>query len=182
MILRSTLFAVPFVLLAACGGPETGQANNAQANISNDSRPEMNNGMVLLTLSKDQLLAIQHERHEGMEAIGKATKAAGRELQGSAPDVAVVRQSATRINALARKASGWFPEGTGPELANTGAKPEIWKNQKDFAIKLHNFQMAAAQFNAAANGSDQSAIKAKFAAMGGTCKACHDTYRAEMHH
>ena len=118
MILRSTLCAVPFVLLAACGGPDTGQANNAQANISNDSRPEMNNAMVLLTLSKDQLVAIQHERHEGMEAIGKATKAAGREFQGSGPDVTVVRQSAARINALANKASGWFPEGTGPELGN----------------------------------------------------------------
>jgi cytochrome c556 len=123
-----------------------------------------------------------HDRHEGMEAIGKATKAAGREFRGSAPDLAVIRQSAARINALAHKASGWFPEGTGRELGNTGAKPEIWKNQKDFAIKLHNFQMAAAQFNAAATGNDPATTKAQFAAMGSTCKACHDAYRAEMHH
>jgi cytochrome c556 len=142
----------------------------------------MNNAMVLLSLTKDQLLAIQHERHEGMEAIGKATKAANRELQGSSPDLGVVRQSASRINDLAQKASGWFPQGTGPELGNTGAKPDIWKNQKDFGLKLHNFQLAAAQFAAAATGSDAALIKQRFSAMGGTCKACHDTYRKEMKH
>ena len=28
-----------------------------------------------------------------------------------------------------RKASSWFPPGTGPELGKTGAKPEIWQNR-----------------------------------------------------
>ena len=34
------LAAVASLPLAACGGPETSQANNAQANISNEARPE----------------------------------------------------------------------------------------------------------------------------------------------
>jgi cytochrome c556 len=143
-------------------------------------------GLFLLAAapSKDQLMSVMHERHEGMETIGKNFKALNREMGGSSPDLGVVRTSATTINQLAYKASNWFPAGTGPELGKTGAKPEIWQtqNQKDFAIKLHDFQVAALRFNAAASGNDPSATKARFAELGGACKACHDKYRMEMHH
>jgi cytochrome c556 len=132
--------------------------------------------------TRDQLLKIMHDRHEGMETIGKANKAIGRELQGSSPDLGVVRQSSAQIANLSRQASGWFPQGTGSELGKTGAKAEIWQSRQDFAAKLHNFQVAAQAFNAAAASNDAGAIKARFADMGGACKACHDKYRMDMHH
>ena len=100
----------------------------------------------------------------------------------SSPNLANVRSSAAAVCALSRKASGWFPKGTGPELGKTGAKPEIWQNWPDFTAKLHNFQGAAKMFNAAAASGDVGAIKARYADLGGACKACHDKYRAEMHH
>jgi cytochrome c556 len=128
------------------------------------------------------LLSVMHDRHEGMETIGKANKAINRELHGSSPDLNVVRLSARQIDDLARKASGWFPAGTGPELGKTGARPEIWQNPKDFAAKLAAFQKSAAAFNAIAAGNDVGAIKAGFGNLAGTCKACHDKYRSEMHH
>ena len=169
--------------LAGCGGPETSQANNAQANISSENRTEKAaNGMVLLAIPKAKLLETMHERHEGMEAVGKANKAIRRELDAGSPDLAVLRKSASDLNQLAAKASGWFVPGSGPELGKTGAKPEIWANPKDFAAKLRNFQAATASFNAAAKAGDVNAIKARFSDLGGTCKACHDTYRAEMKH
>jgi hypothetical protein len=37
--MRATIIAAGCLTLAACGGAETSQANNRQANISNDSRP-----------------------------------------------------------------------------------------------------------------------------------------------
>jgi cytochrome c556 len=117
-----------------------------------------------------------------MESIGKANKAINRELQGSSPDLTVVRLSAGQINGLSHKASGWFPKGSGMELGKTGAKPEIWQDPKDFAAKLAAFQKTAVAFNASAAGGDVSAIKARFADMGGACKACHDKYRMDMHH
>jgi cytochrome c556 len=132
--------------------------------------------------TRDTLLSVMHDRHEGMETIGKANKAINRELRGSSPDLNVVRLSARQINDLARKASGWFPAGTGPALGKTGAKPEIWQNRKDFAAKLAAFQKSAAAFNAIAAGNDVGAIKAGFGNLAGTCKACHDKYRSEMHH
>jgi cytochrome c556 len=139
-------------------------------------------GLIAAAPSRDQALKIMHDRHEGMETIGKTAKALHRELAGSSPNLANVRTAAAGIANLSRKASGWFPKGTGPELGKTGAKPEIWQNWPDFTAKLHNFQAAAKMFNAAAASGDVAAIKARYADLGGTCKACHDKYRAEMHH
>jgi cytochrome c556 len=133
------------------------------------------------SLSKDKALQIMHERHEGMEAIGDANKAVRRALGGT-PDLPTVHANASKIAQLSRQASGWFPAGTGPDVGKTGAKPEIWQNAQDFGAKLHNFQVAAQAFNAASAGNDATAINARYADLGGTCKACHDKYRSEMHH
>ena len=174
------------VALASCGGPETSQANNGQANMSNSASPATTgNGMAMVTMTKvggAEAVRIMHERHEGMETIGKANKALHRELAGGSPDLAVVRASAATIAGLSLKASGWFPAGTGPDVGKTGAKPDIWQNAQDFSSKLRNFQAAAKAFNAAAASGDVGAVKARFADLGGACKACHDKYRAEMHH
>ena len=125
---------------------------------------------------------VMHERHEGMEAIGKAFKVLRREFDAGSPSVPTVRASAARITALGKRSSGWFPAGTGPDVAKTGAKLEIWQNPQDFAAKLSAFQKAAFVFDAAAAGGDMNAAKARYADLGGTCKACHDKYRTEMHH
>jgi cytochrome c556 len=174
------------VVLTACGGPETSQANNSQANISNTAQPPATaNNMAMIAvrpLPRDQALKVMHARHEGMEAIGKNNKALHRELVSSSPFMPTVRSSAANIAKLAASASGWFPLGTGPDVAKTGAKPEIWQNQAHFLAKLHTFQAAARAMNAAAAGEDVAVIKARFGAMNEACKACHDKYRSEMHH
>jgi cytochrome c556 len=182
--MRVALLAIPLVL-TACGGPEASQANNGQANISDSASPPATaNAMVLLVTThvSGKAAAIMHERHEGMETIGKANKALHHEVDGASPDLAVVRASAAKIAALSMKASGWFPEGTGPEVAKTGAKPEIWQDPDDFAAKLAAFQKAALVFNSIAAHGDGNAVKAAWPALGKTCKACHDKYRTEMHH
>jgi cytochrome c556 len=140
--------------------------------------------VIAAPLSRGQALAIMHERHEGMETIGKNFKLLTRELHGGAPNLGAVRKSSATVNQLAQKASGWFPAGTGREVGKTGARPEIWlpQNKADFAAKLHNFQVAAPRFNAAAAGNDIGSIRARFTDLTGTCKACHDKYRMDMHH
>ena len=189
--MRIVMFAAAgaCVLLAGCGGPQTSQANNAQANISNDSRDDnaavASNAMAMVAVkpvSGAHAAKVMHERHEGMETIGKTNKAIKRALDGSSPNFATVRAGAAKIAGLSREASGWFPAGTGPEVGKTGAKPEIWQSPQDFAAKLHNFQVSAQAFNAAASANDVNAIKAKFGELGQACKACHDKYRSEMHH
>ena len=195
--MRSKLIvaAAACVLVAGCGSYKSGQANSSQGNISKDSRPSAtaaneatpSNDMVMLAIpsvSGAQAAAVMHERHEGMESIGKNFKELHRQLDAASPDLATVRSSASAISDLSKKASGWFPAGTGPDVGKTGAKPDIWlpQNQSDFASKLATFQKAAQVFNAAAKSGDVDAIKARYADLGGACKACHDKYRAEMKH
>ena len=133
-------------------------------------------------LTKGKALAIMHERHEGMEKIGDTNKLLRREITSTSPFLPAVRSGAATIAALSVRANGWFPKGTGPATGKTGAKPQIWQKPRDFAAKLRGFQAAARAFNAAARSGDMVAIKARYADLGGSCKACHDSYRSEMKH
>jgi cytochrome c556 len=194
--MRFTTFAAvcACVTLTACGGWKSGQANSAQGNISQDNRPPATakasavtnapatNAMAMLAvpLPKAKALAVMHERHEGMEALGDATKAIHRALGSS--DIGTVRANAAKVLQASRAAQNWFPAGTSPDVGKTRAEAAIWQTPEDFAAKLRNFQAAAKAFNDATHGNDMDAIKARFADLGGTCKACHDKYRAEEKH
>jgi len=67
----------------------------------------------------------------------------------------------------------------GSETGTTRAKPEIWSNMDDFQSKLDDFRAAAAQLAETAAQGDSAASRKQFVATGGTCKACHDEYKAK---
>lgn len=73
-----------------------------------------------------------------------------------------------------------FIEGTSmADMAGeTAAKAEIWSNNADFAAKFGDFQTAAAGAGDAVKGG-QANVGATVQKLGGTCKACHDTYRGK---
>jgi cytochrome c556 len=176
------------VLLTACNGWKSGQANSSQGNISKDSRPPATanasdgNAMVMLAVpgvTGAQAAAIMKQRHDGMEEMGKAFKMLHRDLQSDDPNVAEIRSAAATINKNAKAASNWFPAGTGPEAGKTNAKAEIWQNPQDFAAKLSTLQHYADQFYKAALTGDVGTLKANEDTLSGACKACHDKYRAE---
>ena len=130
-------------------------------------------------LAKDKALALMKARHEKYEGIGKAMKAAGRELKASSPNLAVVRKSADTIAAFAPTVPGLFPAGTGPDVGRTEAKAEIWQKPEDFRAKAADFNRAARAFQAAARGGNLDAIRAAQGGLGKSCKACHDLYRED---
>jgi cytochrome c556 len=136
---------------------------------------------VAAPLSKQAALKIMHERHEGMEAVGKANKILRREITAGSPNMTVIRSASATMATLANRSARWFPHGTGPEAGKTGAKPEIWQKPADFAAKVRDFQAASKALQQAAARGDLAAIKAGYRKLGGTCKACHDPYRSEMH-
>ena len=176
------------VSLAACGDSKSGQANNATANIGADARPAATAVATTAAMptgapaTKDEALKVMHERHEGMEAMGKAAKAIGRELKSDTPNLETIRASAKSITDFAPHIASLFPPGTGPDVGKTGAKPEIWQDPQDFTAKAGDFQKAAQAFGGAVQSGEMNAIKATWADLGKSCKACHDKYRAEMHH
>ncbi|MEO6225134.1 MAG: cytochrome c [Sphingomicrobium sp.] len=177
---RFALMIAATSVLIACGSSRPSQASNSAANGA--ANVAASAAVAAAPVSGAKAAAIMHERHEGMEAIGKANKQLRRELGASAPDLAAVRAAAAKIAGLAAKSGGWFPAGTGPEVGKTGAKPEIWQDPKDFAAKLATFQRGSQAFDAAARSGNLDAIHARFTDLGGTCKSCHDKYRSEMHH
>lgn len=117
-------------------------------------------------------------RQASYKDVGGAFKAINDELKSSQPDVAKIRPLAKTIQDRALGQLKYFPAGSGPEAGlKTRAKAEIWTNQADFK-KLHGDLVAAAgAMQDAAVRGDVAAITAARARLGGTCKACHDTYR-----
>lgn len=179
---KSVLIALATVsMLGACREAEQGNDSGANATLSAES-PGNTATPVAAPVSAEEAKTLFHERHEGMEDIGKATKALSQTLKSDAPDLELVRKSAATIAELAPKASGWFPPGTGKDaLPKTRSLPAIWEKPEDFAAKNRDFEQAANAFKAAADGGDLDAIRSSFGTLGKSCKACHDTYRAEDH-
>jgi cytochrome c556 len=93
-------------------------------------------------------------------------------------DASEATRRAERIAQLAKMTDEGFPPGSDTG-ATTDAKAEIWANLADFNAKMDDFRREADALAAVAKGGDQAAIKAQFAKTGGTCKACHDEYKAD---
>ena len=169
-------------LLTACNQSDDGNATLAEANATGaEAANAVENAIQEAAgspLEKEQALKVMHDRHENYEKIGDAMKVIGRELKGDSPDLAQVRQNADVIATLAPQVKTWFPQGTGPDVGKTDAKAEIWQKPEDFVVKAKDFAVAANELDAAAKRGDVSQIKTSFKALGGTCKACHDPYRA----
>lgn len=132
-------------------------------------------------LSKQAALKIMHERHEGMEAVGKANKVLRRELTAGSPNIAAIRSSANTIATMAARCAHWFPRGTGQEMGKTGAKPEIWLKPAEFSAQVREFQASSKVLQLAAARGDLAAARSSHERLRNSCKSCHDTYRSDMH-
>lgn len=86
-------------------------------------------------------------------------------------------EAAARLAALAPLAAEAFPAGSTSDDSRALAK--IWEDEVGFAKALAAFEDKASALNVAVASQDQAAIGQAFKAMGGTCKSCHDTYRAD---
>ncbi|MGZ2410801.1 cytochrome c556 [Sphingomonas sp. F9_3S_D5_B_2] len=188
--MRTALFAMTILpaLLSACGGPQTSQANNTQANMGASASPPATAAASSVQVSttpvdKDAASQLMHQRHEAMEQLGKASKSIKRSLAATPINLTEIQQAAPPIfDTTAAKIVTWFPAGTGPDVGKTGAKPDIWKNPQDFAQKAQDYEAAAKKFGDSLRTFKPDEMKASFASLQNSCKACHDKYRAEMKH
>ena len=179
--MRFVALAIALAAFAGCEKPaeKDRQASANKAANSSEVASSTVAAAAAKPLSKEAALKLMHDRHEDMEKIGKAVKAARTQLNAATPDMGIVRQSAATIVGYAPKIPSWFPAGTGPDVGKTMAKPEIWQKPQDFAARNREFLKAAMAFDAAAKSGDAAAAKARFADLGKTCKACHDPFRNE---
>jgi cytochrome c556 len=73
-----------------------------------------------------------------------------------------------------------FTDGTDKGMPNR-ATPDIWKDQAKFRAAAEKMQGEVVKLDAAAKSGNLDAIKAAVGAVGGSCKACHDDFRAEKY-
>lgn len=66
----------------------------------------------------------------------------------------------------------------GSHEGETRAKPEIWKQWKDFRGLVEKFQADAARLKELARSGKSDQLKPAVAEMTKTCKSCHDDFKA----
>ncbi len=94
-------------------------------------------------------------------------------------DAAAAEAAAHSIHgvSMVHQAALW-PEGSdNMSIDGTRALPMIWDDFADFSSKWDALGTAAENLISVA-GTGQEAIGPALGQIGGTCKACHDTYRA----
>jgi cytochrome c556 len=116
-------------------------------------------------------------RQSAFTLLGNHFGRIGGQLKADKPNVQAIQSSAALVETLST-----LPyEAFGPDTAlpNSKAKPEIWTDQEKFKGAAQKMQAAVAKLNTAAKGGDVAAIKTAFNDAGGTCKGCHDDFRAK---
>ena len=95
-------------------------------------------------------------------------------------DAKAAADNAVIVSEMSKLPFTAFGEGTDKGLPNR-AKPEIWKEAAKFKAAAEKMQGEVAKLDAAAKGGNLDAIKAAVGAVGSSCKACHDDFRAEKY-
>jgi len=119
------------------------------------------------------------QRQSALALIGWYFGPLGAVAKGEKPfnkDEAV--RATTNLVALSKMPWEGFVAGT-ENVGNTKALPVIWTKAADFKKAGDNMQAEIAKLAAAANAGDAEGFKKQFGVVGGTCKACHDDFRAK---
>ena len=114
-------------------------------------------------------------RKATMMVVGGHMKSMGTILKGR------MHQSDLKIHAdgmksIATIVPSLFPEGSGD--GKTEALSAVWNKPAEFKIVLNKFVAAANEMAEAADSGEMSAIGPAIKKLGGSCKGCHDNFRA----
>jgi cytochrome c556 len=121
----------------------------------------------------DEIIAT---RQANQKRVGDLVTAMKKAVEGGAPASSQV-EAATELADRAHRLKGYFPEGT-ETGGNTKAKAEIWSDRAGFNKVSESYEEAFDKLLVLAKAGDTSGFNAQFATAGGTCGACHRTYRA----
>lgn len=115
------------------------------------------------------------DRQKLMKANGDTMKLLGGMAQGEAPfDAAVVKQEAEAMAARFERAKSLFPPGSEQGPPETYAKPEVWSDPEGYIASMNDAVKAS---QALAAVTEHAQMGAAVAAVGKTCKSCHDKFR-----
>ena len=117
--------------------------------------------------------SIVEKRVHRFKQSGAAIQSVFKEHLGN-DDFAAIAEAATLMADWADVMPDYFPAGS----TSPGARDDIWADFDDFKSKAADNAKAARDLQQLAlAGTDKSAIAAAAKKLGGTCKACHQSYR-----
>ena len=117
-------------------------------------------------------------RKSALSVMGTHFGRLGAMAQGRVPfDAKIAADNAEIVADIAKLPWAAFGEGT--DGGDTKAKPEIWKQGAKFKEYADKLQAESVKLAAAAKTGKEDAFKAAFTATAGTCKSCHDDFRAK---
>lgn len=116
-------------------------------------------------------------RQSALSVMGTHFSRIGAMATGRAPfDAKAAVENAQVVNDIARLP--WAGFGPGTDKISAKAKPEIWTEQAKFKDHSEKLLAETPKLLAAAKTQNLDNLKAAFGATAGTCKACHDNFRA----
>lgn len=117
-------------------------------------------------------------RKSAFTVMGAHFSRLGAMAQGKVPFDAKAASDNAEIVANMSKLP-WAAFGEGTDVGETKAKPEVWKQNAKFKEAAEKFETEAIKLAAAAKTGKEDAFKTAFSATGGTCKSCHDDFKAK---
>nr|WP_315428565.1 cytochrome c [uncultured Albidiferax sp.] len=103
----------------------------------------------------------------------------GAMAQGKVPfDAKVATENAEVVAAMAQLPWAAFGAGT-DKGGNTKALPEIWAEPAKFKEHSDKLQAETTKLVAATKTGNLDNVKTAFGTVGGSCKACHDSFRGK---
>lgn len=100
------------------------------------------------------------------------------QLKSDKPDMQAIANNAAVLDTLNRLFFTAFPEGS-DMVANSRAKPEIWKQSAKFKENADKLNAQVAKLNEAAKSGDAAATRSAFQSTAQACKGCHDEFRRD---
>ena len=117
-------------------------------------------------------------RKASLSVMGTHFGRLGAMAQGKVPfDAKAAAENADIVASMAKLPWAAFVDGS--DTGDTKAKPEIWKQSAKFKEAADKLQAESTKLAAAAHSGKEDAFKAAFTATAGTCKSCHDDFRAK---
>jgi len=130
-----------------------------------------------LAIAHGMATGIVQERMNLMVEVGDAMKVLRAELLfADTPNGARIEKAARTIEERAAgEMTRLFPEGS---TMHSEALPSVWTDPARFTTLADDLRIHAATLaDAAEKGAGEVALRERFDAVNGTCKACHDDFR-----
>ena len=121
------------------------------------------------------------QREAAMGTIGKNIGMIGKMLKGETDfDAATANASLVAMRDAIEGFEDLYPDGTQGETSNKYlASDKVFTDRDGFAAEVTKMEDAL-DAAIAANAQDQASLGAVFGPVGGSCKSCHEGYRAQQ--